>query len=108
MMTVVALAVMLFYNEFIVPDGNQRILGDRVENSGRTLSFKGSLADEKGSPIKDKSSLSFTIYTSPTGSQNKLWQEKLEVTPNPSGEFIVELGQSKKIPDYVFSQGKRL
>lgn len=108
MMASIALAVMIINNELILPKDNGRILGERVVSSGRVLSFKGSLADEKGNPIKD-ASLRFSIYTNPQGPANKLWQEERKITPDPTtGEFIVALGESNKIPDYVFTQGKRL
>lgn len=103
----IALAVMLIYNN-LMTERDQRVLGQSIAASGRTLSFKGALTDKKGAPITKDSSLHFSIYANPTGQEEKLWEETRQIKPDARGGFIVALGEGKEIPASIFTGGEKL
>ncbi|MGH8004934.1 MAG: hypothetical protein ACRECJ_09460, partial [Limisphaerales bacterium] len=70
------------------------------------INFQGILRDGSGNPVANGSySVTFTIYTAPTGGIN-LWTETQSVTTS-GGLFTVLLGSTSPVPDSAFKDTAR-
>lgn len=106
--SIIGIAVIFGYNQFITTP-QTGVLGETYKGSSRTLSYKGTLADEYGAPLLEKTGMRFSLYTSSTASgEAQLWEEVQFVTPDQNGGFIVDLGSNNPIPDQIFSSGNKL
>lgn len=56
-----------------------------------TIMYQGKLTDNAGNPITDEVSVTFTIWSAPSGGIN-IYETTMPITPNSNGLFTVELG----------------
>lgn len=107
LLSIIALSVLFGYRSFTTPQTG--VLGETYDGSSRTLSFKGTLTNDNGSPLTDTTGMRFSLYKSQTASgEAQLWEEVQYVTPDQNGAFIVDLGLETPIPDRVFITGHKL
>jgi len=64
------------------------------------ISYQGKLNDKNGVPVQGNVTMTFAIYSSPSGTTS-LWNETQAINVS-SGIFKVELGSVQSIPDTVF------
>ena len=72
----------------------------------KTIVYQGRLTDISGEPITTAQSVTFSIYSVPTGGLVR-WSETLTIQPDAEGLFTVELGTEDTTLHSVFSGDKR-
>jgi hypothetical protein len=113
--TIVALS--LFSIPFFFSSNQKKysqIVSSPIFNKSKILSFKANLTDSKGNPITDKTDVTFSIYTQPSGGapiytggctgENAL-------TPTLKGEIQAKLGKDcgmTALPESLFTANSQL
>ena len=77
-----------------------------VAQAPQTIVYQGRLTDISGEPITTSQSVTFSIYSVPTGGLIR-WTETLSIQPDAEGLFTVELGTVDTTLHSVFNGEKR-
>jgi hypothetical protein len=70
------------------------------------ISFQGRLADSGGNPLDGTYSITFTIYSVPSGGSS-IWNETLPSVNVDNGLFSVQLGGLTPLTEFVFADSER-
>jgi len=86
------------------------VLSSFTAYSPHILSFRGQLTDDSNNPITAANTpLRIAIYNDAIATHAALlWEETINVNPDPNGMFSAFIGSNNPIPPSIFSEGKPL